>query len=241
LLKFASVIFVIGVLGGFLIAKIIRTKEKISRKLSMILVAIFSFVIALGFLIAFQIAWSEIWTKAVKREVRIVKDVDLNVVDESGNLKGIIKKGSTAIETCFRKGRRVYLKIPIAVDADYVEYVKKLPQDGVMLIDTKEDIEGAKKAARELVDPANDYALEARRQYKQKQYDQAEQKALKAIKEAKHNIVRLSGHNTLLDIYEATKRYELAIKEIDWLLGHVNEHAKPDLLKKKAELEKLLR
>ena len=41
--------------------------------------------------------------------------------------------------------------------------------------------------------------------------------------------------------YEATKRYELAIKEIDWLLDHVNEHAKPDLLKKKTDLEKLLK
>ena len=91
----------------------------------MFFVAAISFVITIGLLIASQIAWNEIWVKAFKREVRVVKDINLDSVDESRNLKGTLKKGSTAIETCFRKGRRVYLRIPLVVDADYVELIKK--------------------------------------------------------------------------------------------------------------------
>lgn len=139
---------------------------------------------------------------------------------------------SYAMSGCSSREDSKYKNDKIVIDG--------LPKEGVVMVGTKEQVSGAKKDAKELIDPANDYAMEARRLYKQKQYDQAEQEALKAIMEAKHNIVRLSGHNTLLDIYEVTKKYALAIKEIDWLLSNVNEHAKPELLKKKADLEKLL-
>jgi len=119
--------------------------------------------------------------------------------------------------------------------------VDGMPENGVVFVGSKEQVEGAKKDMKELIDPAYDHAVLARRYYENKEYDKAEQKCLKALELGKQGVVKTSAHRTLSYVYEATKKYDLAIKEINWLLDHVNEHAKPDLLKKKADLEKLLK
>lgn len=118
--------------------------------------------------------------------------------------------------------------------------VKGLPAKSVVLIGTKEQAEGTKKDMEELIDPAEDIAINAWELYKKGNYSEAEKEALKAIGLSKHGIVKHTAHNTLLNIYEATNNYKLAIQEINWLLQHVNEYAKPDLLKKKAGFEQLL-
>lgn|GEM_PF-2929720 len=110
----------------------------------------------------------------------------------------------------------------------------------IVLIGTKEQIERTKKDMKELIDPADDIAINAWELYKAKKYDEAEKEALKAIREAKQHIVKFSAHKTLLDIYEATDKHEAAINEINWLLDNVNEHAKPELLQCKERLQKLL-
>jgi len=118
--------------------------------------------------------------------------------------------------------------------------VEGMPKNDAVLIGTKEQIEGTKKDMKELVDPAYDHAVLARKYYINKEYDEAEQECLKALELGKQGVVKTSAHRTLSYVYEATKKYDLAIKEIDWLLQHVNEYAKPDLLKKKAALEQML-
>jgi tetratricopeptide (TPR) repeat protein len=113
-------------------------------------------------------------------------------------------------------------------------------EKGTIFVGTKDQIEGTKRSMKELMDPADDYAIRARDYYDRGDYDKAEQECLQALQLAKQGYVKTSAHRTLSYIYEKTKRYDLSIKEIDWLLQNVNEYAKPDLLKKKVELEKIL-
>lgn len=110
---------------------------------------------------------------------------------------------------------------------------------GYMFVGSPEEI-SKQKEMNELVDPVVDIVMNADDQYKKGNYGEAEKEALKALKLAKHGIVKHMAHNILMKTYETTKNYKSAILEIDWLLQHVNEYAKPDLLKKRAELEKLL-
>lgn len=112
-----------------------------------------------------------------------------------------------------------------------------LPDKGIVIVGTKEQVEGTKKAMTKLIDPADDYAISARGYYNEGNYEKAEQECLKAIRLGKHKIVHISAHGTLLKVYEATKEYELAIKEINWLLENVSIHAKPGLIEKKKELQ----
>jgi hypothetical protein len=118
--------------------------------------------------------------------------------------------------------------------------VDSLPEKGIMLVGNKKQVEGTKKSIKELIDPADDIAINAWELYKQKKYNEAEKEALRAISEAKQHIVKFSAHNTLLDIYEVTNNYDAAIKEIDWLLRNVNEPTKIGLIEKKKRFEKLL-
>lgn len=115
-------------------------------------------------------------------------------------------------------------------------------QDGIMHIGTKKDVEAGMRTLRDnsRLDPADDYVMSARRNYKKGNYKKAEQECLKALKTAKHKIVFSSAHRTLLNIYETTGEYELAIKEVDWLLEHVSVYAKPGLIEKREELQELL-
>lgn len=118
--------------------------------------------------------------------------------------------------------------------------VDTVPEKGIMLVGDKKQIEGTKKDIKELVDPADDIAINAWELYKQKKYRDAEIEALRAIREAKQHVVKFSAHNTLLDIYEATNNYDAAVKEIDWLLKNVNEQTKAGLIEKKKRFEELL-
>ncbi len=118
--------------------------------------------------------------------------------------------------------------------------VDTLPEKGIMLVGDKKQVEGIKKDIKELVDPADDIAINAWELYKQKKYRDAEIEALRAIREAKQHVVKFSAHNTLLDIYEATNNYDAAVKEIDWLLKNVNEQTKAGLIEKKKRFEELL-
>ena len=111
---------------------------------------------------------------------------------------------------------------------------------GVTLIGTKTHIEGARTAMKELVDPAVNYVIAGRNYYDNGDLKRAEEECLKALKTAKHSDVFRLAHRTLLHVYEATNRYDLALQEIDWLLDNVNEHAKPELLQCKERLQKLL-
>lgn len=108
---------------------------------------------------------------------------------------------------------------------------------------TKEEVEAGKKmyeAGKKIIDPAFDIVLLAERYYDKGDYEAALKETNKALKMSKSPIVDRAAHRNLLDIYKATEKYDLAIGEIDWLLDNVNEHAKPELLKKKEELQKLL-
>lgn len=132
------------------------------------------------------------------------------------------------------------IKNEIAVEA----VASKDKKQAFILAGTPEEVARGKEMYEnmdKLVDPAYDRALNAWDLYKQEKYSEAEKEALRALKEARHDISRTSAHNTLLDIYEATKNYVGAIKEIDWLLdGHVNEYAKTELLERRQKLQKLL-
>ena len=114
-------------------------------------------------------------------------------------------------------------------------------QDGIIFVGSKKEVETGKRNMKGLIDPADDYVMDARQYYRKGDYQKSEEYCKKGLREAKHNIVKLSGHNTLLDIYKATRRYNLAIQEIDWLLANVNEYAKPDLIKQKEKLQELLK
>jgi tetratricopeptide (TPR) repeat protein len=115
-------------------------------------------------------------------------------------------------------------------------------QDGVVHVGDKKDVEEGMKTMRrnDLVDPAYDYAILARNYYDEGNYEEAEKQCLKALKDGKKKIVFRSARRTLSYVYEATGRYDLAIKEIDWLLENVNVHAKPALVEKRKELQKLI-
>jgi len=97
-------------------------------------------------------------------------------------------------------------------------------------------IEGLKKYENS----ADKYAVRGSDYYDVGEYKKAEEESLKAIKLTKNSFTLVTAHSTLADVYEVTKRYELAIKEIDWLIKNVHKRAIPDLEKKKKELQNLL-
>jgi tetratricopeptide (TPR) repeat protein len=110
---------------------------------------------------------------------------------------------------------------------------------GVTFIGTEKDVEGGKRAMGKLVDPADSIVLNARELFRNGKYVEAEREVLKALKLAKHSIVRHLAHHTLLEIYEKTDKYDLAIEEIDILLDYVNEQTKIELLQRKENLQKM--
>ena len=118
--------------------------------------------------------------------------------------------------------------------------VDGLPEEGVMFVGTQEQVGKTKNDMKELIDPAYDNAILAREYYDKKDYVKAEQECLKALQLGKQGVVKASAHRTLSYIYEATERYDLAIKEIDWLLNNVNEYAKAELLQKRQKFQEML-
>jgi hypothetical protein len=146
---------------------------------------------------------------------------------------GLIMLGT--ISACSQdkpKGNSARQKDKIIVDT--------LPEKGIMLVGDNKQVEGTKKDIAELIDPADDIAINAWELYKQKKYSDAEKEALRAIRGARQHIVKFSAHNTLLDIYEATNNYDAAVKEINWLLKNVNEQTKIMLIEKRKKIEELL-
>jgi len=115
-------------------------------------------------------------------------------------------------------------------------------QDGFAYMGKKEDVEAGMRTIQKnsRIDPADDYVISARRSFREGDYSTAEKECLEALRTAKHKIVFSSAHRTLLNIYEITKRYELAIKEIDWLLENVSVYAKPELIEKRKKLQKII-
>jgi tetratricopeptide (TPR) repeat protein len=108
---------------------------------------------------------------------------------------------------------------------------------------TKTQVEKGKRSFEDFqkkVDPALDIVLKVEDYYKNGEYDRAEATAQRALEQSKTSIVNNLAHSWLLDIYEVTKKYPQAIEEINWLLEHVNQYAKPALIEKKKQLQKIL-
>jgi tetratricopeptide (TPR) repeat protein len=108
---------------------------------------------------------------------------------------------------------------------------------------TKTQVEKGKSSFeyfQKRVDPALDIVLNAGDLSRNGKYDKAETEARRALAQSKTRVVDMLAHSRLLRIYEATKKYPQAIEEINWLLEHVNQYAKPALIEKKKQLQKIV-
>lgn len=72
--------------------------------------------------------------------------------------------------------------------------------------------------------------------YKKSKLDKAVEYYDKAINLSRTAMSAFLSHKALAEIYETNKQYQLAIRQVDWLVRRSNDDAKKELINKKNEL-----
>lgn len=122
------VVLIGGFIFGILFVKIFIQKMRVLQKISLSGLLVVALVIGVVGGIGIISYGNNLAKSIFQREVRVVKDIDLEkdyyLDKDSGKVKGVIKAGSLGTQT-FAKGGAVYLIFGTVVDNKYVETVQE--------------------------------------------------------------------------------------------------------------------